>query len=87
MQHIAKAPDRSASQSGVYVGEFTKVMTWLPDSPDLIFAAGNIITIMNSKSDMLLLQHDAIAIRCNQKHSRMYCNRYKFSLLWLHTKA
>lgn len=30
-------------------GEFTRVMTWLPNSQELVFAAGNTIVIMHSK--------------------------------------
>ncbi len=31
-------------------GEFTRVMTWLPNSQELVFAAGNVIAIMHSES-------------------------------------
>ena len=31
-------------------GEFTRVMTWLPNSQELVFAAGNVIVIMHSES-------------------------------------
>ena len=30
-------------------GEFTRVMTWLPNSQELVFAAGSVIVVMQSK--------------------------------------
>ena len=31
-------------------GEFTRVMTWVPNSQELVFAAGSTIVVMQSKS-------------------------------------
>ncbi len=31
-------------------GEFARVITWLPNSQELVFAAGNVIVIMHSES-------------------------------------
>ena len=33
----------------VTAGEFTRVMTWLPNSQELAFAAGSVIVLMQSK--------------------------------------
>lgn len=32
----------------VHAGEFTRVMTWLPNSQELVFAAGSVIVVMQS---------------------------------------
>lgn len=34
----------------VCAGEFTRVMTWLPNSQELVFAAGSAIVVMQSEA-------------------------------------
>ena len=46
-------------------GEFTRVMTWLPNSQELVFAAGNVIVIMHSKFSITNL----VTLLRNVKHT------------------
>ncbi|DBA73164.1 TPA: hypothetical protein ACH3X2_010098 [Trebouxia sp. C0005] len=49
-QHEQSEPWLQLQHINGYTGEFTRVMTWLPNSQELVFAAGNVIVIMHSSS-------------------------------------
>lgn len=43
-------------------GEFTRVMTWLPNSQELVFAAGNVIVIMHSEVLCMQAYNDYVCL-------------------------